>query len=189
MYFCLSVCLSACLSHLFDMNLSSYQPENFPRGITIDRHDIHAKGQGQMSKVKVTEVMTPLSCFWTVTPVWMHIWWWNDAQSLMLLRRGALVVVFNVIHQISRSYCLKMVEFDPNCAFLDCNPSLIAQWLWNDAQCLKQHRRGALLLFEGHLSNFKVTQDKNWQFWPELSVSRAGIQFEFTHGFKIMHKA
>ena len=58
--------------------------------ITNDRSDIHAKGQGQRSKVKVTQVNTQLSRFRTITPVWMHIWWWNDAQSLMLLRRGAL---------------------------------------------------------------------------------------------------
>ena len=31
------------------------------------------------SKVKVTEVITQLSRFRTVTPVWIHIWWWNDA--------------------------------------------------------------------------------------------------------------
>ena len=29
------------------------------------------------------------SRFRTVTPVWIHVWWWNDAKSLMLLRRGA----------------------------------------------------------------------------------------------------
>ena len=38
----------------------------------------------------------------TVTPVWIQIWWWNDAQSLMLLRRGALLF-FKVICNISRS--------------------------------------------------------------------------------------
>ena len=43
------------------------------------------------SKVKVTEVKSQLSRFQTVTPVWIHIWWWNDAQSLMLLRRGVLL--------------------------------------------------------------------------------------------------
>ena len=59
--------------------------------ITNDRSDIHAKGQGQRSKVKVTEVNNQLSRFRTVNPVWIHIWWWNDAQSLMLLRRGALL--------------------------------------------------------------------------------------------------
>ena len=71
--------------------------------ITSDRSDVHAKGQGQRSKVKVTEVTTQLNRFRTVTPVWIHIWWWNDAYSLMLLRRGALLF-FKVIRQISRSH-------------------------------------------------------------------------------------
>ena len=47
--------------------------------ITDDRSDVHAKGQGQRSKVKVTEVTTQLNRFRTVTPVWIHKWWWNDA--------------------------------------------------------------------------------------------------------------
>ena len=51
--------------------------------ITNDRCKVHAKGQGQRSKVKVTEVTTQLNRFRTVTPVWIHIWWWNDAYSLM----------------------------------------------------------------------------------------------------------
>ena len=74
--------------------------------ITNDRSDVHAKGQGLRSKVKVTEVNTQLSRFWRVTPVWIHIWWWNDAQSLMLLGRGALSF-FKVIRQISRSHSSK----------------------------------------------------------------------------------
>ena len=106
---------------------------------------------------------------------------------------------------------LKIVEFDPDWAFPDCNSSLntlmavkwcikleatskrcpivfqghpsnfkvtqhnkspiltrieyfwtvtlvwIHRWLWNDAQSLKQHRRGALLFLRS--SNFKVTRD------------------------------
>ena len=71
--------------------------------ITNDQRKVHAKGQGQRSKVKVTEVITQLNRFRTVTPVWIHIWWWNDAYSLMLLRRGALLF-FKVILQISRSH-------------------------------------------------------------------------------------
>ena len=55
------------------------------------------------SEVKVTEVMTPFSLFRTVTPVWIHILQWNDAYSLMLLRRGALLF-FKIICQISRSH-------------------------------------------------------------------------------------
>ena len=40
--------------------------------ITNDRSDVHAKGQGQKWKVKVTKVKTQLSPFRTVTPVWIH---------------------------------------------------------------------------------------------------------------------
>ena len=71
--------------------------------ITNDQRKVHAKGQGQRSKVKVIEVTTQLNRFRTVTPVWILIWWWNDAHSLMFLRRGALLF-FKVMHQISRSH-------------------------------------------------------------------------------------
>ena len=97
---CLSVRLSVtpfwlCSHHRIIMKLSGV--------ITNDRRKVHAKGQGQRSKVKVTEVMTQLNRFRTVTPVWIHICWWNDAYSLMLIRRGALLF-FKVIRQISRSH-------------------------------------------------------------------------------------
>ena len=74
--------------------------------ITNDQSKVHAKGPGQRSKVKVTEVTTQLNRFRTVTPVWIHMWWWNDAYSLMLLRRGALLF-FKVIRHISRSHSSK----------------------------------------------------------------------------------
>ena len=74
--------------------------------ITMDQGKVHAKGQGQKSKLKVTEVTTQLDRFRTVTPVWIHIWWWNFIYSLMLLRRGALLF-FKVIRQISRSHSSK----------------------------------------------------------------------------------
>ena len=74
--------------------------------ITKDQGNVHAKGQGQRSKVKVTEVTTQLSRFQTVTPVWIHIWWWNDTNSLMFLRRGALLF-FKVIRPISKSHGAK----------------------------------------------------------------------------------
>ena len=80
--------------------------------ITNDQSKVHAKGQGQRSKVKVTEVTTQLNHFRTVTQVWIHIWWWNDAYSLMLLRRGALLF-FKVIRQISRSHGSKNRQIRP----------------------------------------------------------------------------
>ena len=101
---CLSVRLSVCPS-VTPFWLCSHHRiiMKFSGVITNDQSKDHAKGQGQRSKVKVTEVTTQLNRFWTVTPVWIHIWWWNDAYSLMLLRRGALLF-FKVIRQISRSH-------------------------------------------------------------------------------------
>ena len=97
---CPSVCLSVtpfwlCSHHRIIMKLSGV--------ITNDQSKVHAKGQGQRSKVKVTEVTTQLNRFRTVTPVWIHIWWWNHAYGLMILRRGALLFL-KVIRQISRSH-------------------------------------------------------------------------------------
>ena len=91
--------------------------------IAIDKSGVHAKGQVQWSKVKVTEVKNPFIRFRTVTPVWIHIWRWNDAKSFMLLRRGA-VLFFKAIRQISRSHSAKLFDFDQNWAFPDCNSSL-----------------------------------------------------------------
>ena len=104
-YFYLSVCLSVvcpsvCLS-VTPFRLCSHHRiiMKFSGVITKDQGNVHAKGQGQKSKVKVTVVTTQLNRFRTVTPVWIHIWWWNDTYSLMLLRRGALLF-FKVIRQI-----------------------------------------------------------------------------------------
>ena len=49
--------------------------KKFSGVIASNRSDIHAKGQCQRSKVKVTVVTTQLYRFRTVTPVWIHIWW------------------------------------------------------------------------------------------------------------------
>ena len=47
--------------------------------------------QGDPSHFKVTwdkksSILTCTECFRTVTPVWIHWWIWNDAQSLMWLK-------------------------------------------------------------------------------------------------------
>ena len=108
-WYFLSVCLSVtpfwlCSHHRIITKFSEV--------ITNDKSDVHAKGQGQRSKVKVTEVTTQPNRFRTVTPVWIQIWWWNDAYSLMLLRRGALLF-FKVIRQISRSHGSKNRQIWP----------------------------------------------------------------------------
>ena len=85
-------------------------------------------------KVKVTEVNTKLSR--TVTPVWIHIWWWNDPQSLMWLRRGALLFL-KVIRQIWRSLLKILSILTQIRRSRTVTPVWIHQWLRNDAQSLK----------------------------------------------------
>ena len=88
----LSVCPSVCLSVTHVWLCSHHRIiMKFSGVITNDRSDVHAKGRGQRSKVKVTEVTTQLNRLRTVTPVWIHIEWWNDAYRLILIRRGALL--------------------------------------------------------------------------------------------------
>ena len=128
----LSVCLSVCPSVRLSVTpflLCSHHPitMKFSGVITSDKSDVHAKGQGQRSKVKVEEVKTQLSRFRTVTPVWIHICWRNDAQSLMLLRRGA-VLFFKVIRQVSRSHGYKNCWFWPKLGV----SGLLLQFEFND---------------------------------------------------------
>ena len=97
---CLSVTpFSACSHHRIIMKFSGV--------ITMDRSDVHAKGQGQRSKVKVTEVNTQLSRFRTLTPVWIHIWQWNHAHSWKQHRRGALLFLA-ATKQLYKWYCLSV---------------------------------------------------------------------------------
>ena len=118
------------------------------------------------SEVKVTEVKTQFSSFRTVTPIWIHIWRRNDAQSLIW----------------HKPYCFprssikfqghtgqKLNDLDPNLAFPDCNSSL--NWPMAMKWCTKIEIPYKMypIVFQGHLSNCKVKQDKkNHWFWPDL---------------------
>ena len=58
---CLSVCLSVRLSHLFDyVPIIVSSIVQLSGVITMGQGKVHAKGQGQRLKVKVTEVTTQL---------------------------------------------------------------------------------------------------------------------------------
>ena len=94
----LSVCPTAC--HALLIMFPSWYHHVILGVMTIDKSYVHSKVQGKRSKVKVPEVKTQFS---HLQRVWIHIWWWNDAQSLMRHRRGVLLF-FNVIPQLSRSH-------------------------------------------------------------------------------------
>ena len=104
------------LSHLFWLCFHYRIIMKFSGVITRDQGKVYAKGQGQRSKVKVTEVTTQLNRFQIATPVWIHIWWWNDTYSLMFLRRGALLFLA-ATKQLYKWYfpsvCLSVTPFWP----------------------------------------------------------------------------
>ena len=73
-WFSPSVGLCPCPSHLFHYVSHHRIIMKFSGIITIERSDVHAKGQCQRSKVNVTEVKTQFSSFRTTTPFLIHIW-------------------------------------------------------------------------------------------------------------------
>ena len=85
------------------------------------------------SKVNVTEVKTQHSRFWTVTPVWIHIWQWN-AHSLSSIEEVPYCFSrSSVIFQGHRGQ--KVADFDLNLAFQDCNYS--SNWPMAIKLCIK----------------------------------------------------
>ena len=127
----------------FSPSLCSYQRiiMEFPEVITNDRSDFHAKGQGQRLKVKVTEVKIQFNRFRTITPVWIHIWWWNYVESFMLFSRYVLLI-FKVIRQIlsstgwKKSMIMTLIE-----RFGPVTPVWIHPWL----ELMRGWRLGAFL--------------------------------------------
>ena len=83
----------------------------------------------------------------------------------------------------------QIIDFDQIGRFRTVTPVWIHHWLRNDTQSLKQHRRGALLIFKviHQISGSHGTNNR--RFLPELSVSRLKLKFEFTHCFEMMQKA
>ena len=55
---------------------------------------------------------------------------------------------------------LKIVEFDPNWVFPDSNPSLNSPMAMKCCTKLETAKERCPIVFQGHLSNFKVTRDK-----------------------------
>ena len=75
--------------------------------------------------------------------------------------------IVEVPYGFSRSYvkfqghtALKIVEFDPNWAFPDCNSSLNSPMAMKCCTKLETAKERCPIVFQGHPSNFKVTRDK-----------------------------
>ena len=75
--------------------------------------------------------------------------------------------IVEVLYCFSRSYvklqghtALKIVEFDPNWAFPDCNSSLNSPMAMKCCTKLETAKERCPIVFRGHPSNFKVTRYK-----------------------------
>ena len=131
----------------------------------FSRSSVKSRGRARQRIVDFDPNLAFLDC----NSVWIHIWW------KMIRKAGCYLG--EVPYLFSRS----SVKFQGHTAkkpsiltqigrFRTVTPVWIHCWIWNDAQSLKQHRRGTLF--------FKVVRQiarshgtKNGRFWPELSVS------------------
>ena len=110
----------------------------------------------------------------------------------------------------SRSYvkfqghtALKIVEFDPNWAFQDCNSNLNSPMAMKCCTKLETAKERCPNVFQGHPSNFKVTRDKTSSILTQigcfrtigrsqlsnpsyLSCSRSSIKFRGRTALKIV---
>ena len=86
--------------------------------------------------------------------------------------------------RLKKSSILSRIE-----RFRTVTPSWIHQWVRNDAQSLKKHRRGALLFCKVIRQISRSHGSKNRRIWTRLGVSGLYFQFEFTSGYEMLHKA
>ena len=84
---------------------------------------------------------------------------------------------------------LKIIDFDPNWAFPDCNSSLNSPMATKWCIELEVGSRGALLFFKVIRQISRSHGSKNRRIWPKLGVSGQQLQFEFTYGYEMLHKA
>ena len=83
------------------------------------------------------------------------------------MMHGARSSIEEVSYCFSRSYvklqghtALKIIDFDPNWVFPDCNSSLESPMATKWCTKLEVALKRCPIVFQGHLSNFKVTWDK-----------------------------
>ena len=140
----------------------------FPGVITIDRSDVHAKDQGQMSKVKVTEDKTNFAPIWAfLGPIVLQ-----GCPSNFKVARAEKSAI------LTRNWCFRTVT-----------QGWIHRWLW------KMHRGWSGIeevpyCFSMSFVKFPCHMgQKNRRFWPKSGVSVLWLQFEFTDGYIMMYKA
>ena len=130
--------------------------------------------QGHPSNFKVTQdkkspILTRIECFRIVTSVSIHRWMMHKAWSR----------IEEVPYCFSRSSvkfqghtAKKIVDFDPNWPFPDCNSSLNSPMAPKWCTKLEVALKRCPIVFQGHPSNFKVTQDKKLPILTRIECFR-----------------
>ena len=70
----------------------------------------------------------------------------------------------------------KIIDFEPNWAFLDCNSSLNSLMAMKWCTKLEAAKKKCPIVFQGHPSNLKVTQDKKWLILTRIERFRTVTQ-------------
>ena len=125
--------------------------------------------------------------FRTVTPVWIHQWLRNDAQSLHCHRRGALLF-FKVNRQIPRSHGTKKSPILTRIErFLTVTPVWIDRWLWKMMHKAWSSIEEApywfwmsSIIFQGHAGQIIADFDPNRAFLDCNSSLNTSMAFKWS---------
>ena len=145
---CLSVApFSLCSHHRVIMKFSGV--------ITSDKSDVHAKGQGQRSRSQRSQPNLTGSGLWlqfefTYDDEMMHIAWCCLGEVSYCFSRSSV--------KFQGHTALKIVEFDPDWVFPDCNSSLDSPMAMKWCTKLGVALKRCPIVFESHPSNFKVAR-------------------------------
>ena len=152
---------------------------------------LSVKFTGHTAK-RIIIFFTQIGCFQTVTPVWIHRWLWNDAQSLMWHRRCALLF-FKGIHQISRSQGAKKSPILTQIGRFRTVTPVWIHWSMDLKWCTKLEAayKRCLIVFQGQPPNFKVAQDKKSPILTRIECFQTAtpVWIHWSMDLKMMHKA
>ena len=163
---CFTICPSVCLSHLFHnvhVIVSSWNfQELLPLATVMCMQKFKLRGQrssSQRSKPNLAVSRLKPQFEFTYDDEMMHKAWCCLGEKPYSFPRSCV--------KFQGHTGQKIADFDPNWAFPDCNSSL--NWLmaikWYTK--LEVQQRWCPNVFQGHLSNFRVTQDKkSTDFYP-----------------------
>ena len=151
--------------------------------IVFQGHTSHCK----VIRLQKSSILTQIRRFRTVTPVWIHQWLRNDAKFEATKKRCPIVFEGHLsnlkVIRLQKSSILTQIR-----RFRTVTPVWIHQWLRNDAK-FEATKKRCPIVFEGHLSNLKVTRLKKIvDFDPNLGSSDCNSSL-FTNGYQMIHKA